>query len=223
MGLLISGRGRLLRAVLLGTTAAAGLWLGGPAAGADATWVGSDDNWNSGINWSTGTTPSGGNVATFDTAPSTSVTIDTPATSIGTMQFSPTADTHLFSINNNFAVTGGGILNGSSNAQVFLIFGALSFTGGTTTGAVELDNFGALSYANASAGSASIFNNSTSTSTPGRARAMQPSSTTAPPPSISTAQARPETPPSPITASPTSISTATAKPARRISTISAAS
>ena len=61
-------------------------------------------------------------------------------------------------VNNAFAVTGGGILNGSANVQVFFINSALNFSGGTITGAVEFYNSGALSFANASAGSANILN-----------------------------------------------------------------
>ncbi len=102
--------------------------------------------------------PSGSDVATFDTAPNTFVPIDAPATLIGTLQFGPTADTFLFDVNTAFAVTGGGILNGSANVQVFFINSALNFSGGTVTGLVELYNSGALSFTNASAGSASIVN-----------------------------------------------------------------
>lgn len=102
--------------------------------------------------------PGGSDVATFSTAPNTFVPIDAPATSIGTIQFGQNADTYFFQVNNTFAVTGGGILNGSSNVQIYSVIGALSFMGGATTGAVELWNSGTLSYTNASAGSANILN-----------------------------------------------------------------
>jgi autotransporter-associated beta strand protein len=156
VGIRTSVRGQILRAILLGTTAAASSCFGKSAIGGDATWIGTTSDWTTGANWSTGAMPSGNEIATFGTAPNTFVAIDAPATSIGTLQFGSTADTYLFDVNTTFAVIGGGILNGSANVQVFFINSALNFTGGTITGAVELYNSGALSFTNASAGSATI-------------------------------------------------------------------
>jgi hypothetical protein len=149
------------RAVLFGTTALVALHLSGPPAdAADATWISTGDVfWNTDANWSSGVTPASPDQATFGAGTLAFVAITAPA-SIGSIMFAPGADSHFFDVTQAFTVTGGGIQNNSANVQTFSVNGgaSLNFTGGTTGGAVEILNFGAVSYANASAGGANISN-----------------------------------------------------------------
>lgn len=182
------GLGSVVRhslATLLATTA-----LGVVAAHAvDGTWTGGSSDWTDPANWSS--SPSVPDVtATFTNTGSTAVDNNNGVVSIGTIQFTNTAQAYTFTIGNPFIVNGTGIINNDTvNTQNFgvtsgnnLVFqnsstasggagavtitndvgGNVNFIQNSTAGAASLVNNSFVTFEDsASAGSAQITNNAT--------------------------------------------------------------
>jgi autotransporter-associated beta strand protein len=142
---------------------AAVLFSSGLARAQDATWNGPSGDWNTGINWSTGSVPTG--TATFTAAPSATVTFFNPI-SIGEIQFKAGAGPVTFNLEfgDFLTITGVGIANNSASAQSFnnSLSGGLVFENSSTAGSVTITNNIAGSTVfenNSTAGNARITNN----------------------------------------------------------------
>jgi outer membrane autotransporter protein len=115
----------------------AGVWFTTIAARAqDATWSSTPatDDWRSGANWVPTSPPTG--TATFDQSTRSSITLGVLGTSIsvGTLQFNAGAPAYTFNVSYNLFLTGGGIVNHSSNSPVFAIGNTIFFQGSSTAG-----------------------------------------------------------------------------------------
>jgi len=100
---------------------------------ADATWTGSSNgNYSTTNNWSPATVPdTSSSTATFSTATRTSITIG--SVQVGTFQFTSTAPAYTFSLGTlDFAASG--IVNDSSNTQIFDVSTKLEFDNSSTSG-----------------------------------------------------------------------------------------
>src|ERR1700744_3268453 len=141
----LSRKAGTLLGTLLATTA-----LGVTAARAqNATWQSTSGDWNDPANWSPNSVPTG--TATFSSLGTTAVNNASGNVTVGGITFTdvPNAQAYTITIDNNFILNGAGILNNSTSTQTFLINSghALQFDGGTAsggtgTGAVDLNNLG---------------------------------------------------------------------------------
>jgi autotransporter-associated beta strand protein len=156
-------------AVLLATTALGVV----SARAADATWVGGNagdtSEWVENNNWTPAAVPNG--TATFTNTGVTTVANDNGIVFIGTLLFTgtPNAQGYTFNIDNPFIVNGSGILNNSTNNQIFnvtsgssLVFqNGSSASGGTGPVTINNQNGGFFILENSStAGNATIVNTS---------------------------------------------------------------
>ncbi len=126
-----------------------------PAPGQDATWLatpGSGD-FNTGSNWSGGTTPTG--TATYGTSNTTSLTFSAPSTTVGILSFANTAPTYSFSLNNQSLT-----LNGATAPIVTNTVNVPSFSLSNTS---SLNIVGGSQGNTSTLGSASITTDATST------------------------------------------------------------
>lgn len=151
-------------ATLLATTA-----LGVVAAHAvDATWIGTTNEWTDAPNWSSNPSVPDG-TATFTNTGANAITNFGGIVTIGTLQFTNTAQAYSFTLSNPFIVSAAGIINNSGNTQSFevisgnnLVFQHSSTASGGT-GAVTITNDagGTVNFVqNSTAGSVSLINNS---------------------------------------------------------------
>lgn len=151
-------------ATLLATTA-----LGVVAAHAvDATWIGTTNEWTDAPNWSSNPSVPDG-TATFTNTGANAITNFGGIVTIGTLQFTNTAQAYSFTLSNPFIVSAAGISNNSGNTQSFevtsgnnLVFQHSSTASGST-GAVTITNDagGTVNFVqNSTAGSVSLINNS---------------------------------------------------------------
>lgn len=151
-------------ATLLATTA-----LGVVAAHAvDGTWTGGSSDWTDPANWSSDPSVPDG-TATFTNTGSVPVDNLNGVVSIGTIQFTSTAQAYSVTIYNPFIVNGTGIINNSGNTQTFevtsgnnLVFqNSSTASGGTGAVTITNDAGGAVNFLqNSTAGTASLVNNS---------------------------------------------------------------
>jgi autotransporter-associated beta strand protein/T5SS/PEP-CTERM-associated repeat protein len=151
---------RARRALFAGTALAGALAVVAPnvSRAQNATWTGATGDWNTNGNWSPASLPTG--TATFDTAPTNSLTFSAGAT-IGTMQFSAGAPAYSFDLSGrSLVIDGSGIVNSSSNAPLFNAFGLLEFDNSATAGNATINNTpGATTFTGTStAGTATITN-----------------------------------------------------------------
>ncbi|HEX8164976.1 MAG TPA: autotransporter domain-containing protein [Beijerinckiaceae bacterium] len=161
-----------LRAWLRSSTLLAGgaLAFAGSAQAQDATWLPNppSGNWNSAVNWSPATVPTG--TATFATSSRTDIGFSDLVTSVGTIRFNPGASAYTFTIGPTFRqlnVTGTGIVNNSGATQSFNILnGFLSFSNAATAGSnVRITATDAsISFANTSNAGSAVINANGSTS-----------------------------------------------------------
>ncbi|GLR85446.1 autotransporter domain-containing protein [Bradyrhizobium iriomotense] len=151
-------------ATLLTTTA-----LGVVAAHAvDGSWTGGTGEWTDATNWSSNPDVPDG-TATFANTGATNVVNDNGVVTIGTIQFTNTAQAYSVTINNPFIVNGTGIINSSANTQNFEVTSGNSLvfqnnstaSGGSGAVVITNDTGGNVFFIqNSTAGTASIVNNS---------------------------------------------------------------
>lgn len=149
-------------ASLLATTA-----LGVVAAHAvDATWNGVSSDWADPANWNTGV-PDG--TATFANTGATSIDNFNGIVTIGTLQFTNTAQAYSVTLFNPFIINAAGIINNSGNTQTFevtsgnnLVFqNSSTASGGAGPVAITNDAGGTVNFLqNSTAGTVTLTNNS---------------------------------------------------------------
>lgn len=150
-------------ATLLATTA-----LGVVAAHAvDATWIGTTNEWTDAPNWSSNPSVPDG-TATFTNTGANAITNFGGIVTIGTLQFTNTAQAYSFTLNNPFIINAAGIINNSGNTQSFevtsgnnLVFqNSSTASGGTGAVTITNDAGGTVNFIqNSTAGTASLINN----------------------------------------------------------------
>jgi hypothetical protein len=128
-----------------------------PVHALDGTWTGPGTSWNVGTNWSSSpSTPD--NIATF-TNNGAPTSLSVGFGTINTIQFAAGAPAYSFTFDQNFGIGAGGIVNNSSFAPTFTIYGNFQFSGASTAGNAAIINSNMLFFANTStAGNASINN-----------------------------------------------------------------
>ena len=146
--------------ILLGTVAAHAqdaAWLPAPLTG----------DWNTGTNWTPNIVPTG--TATFDVSNKTTVTFSSPNTSVSTLLFNTAAPAYTFNLSGSsrFNITAGGIVNNSSNGQIFTVssvalpLAVLSINGIAGNATIINNNLGETDFVGlGSAGTANITTNS---------------------------------------------------------------
>ncbi|MET4259633.1 autotransporter-associated beta strand protein [Bradyrhizobium sp. S3.12.5] len=151
-------------ATLLATTA-----LGIVAAHAvDATWSGVSSDWTDPANWSF--PPSVPDVtATFTSTGATSIDNFNGIVTVGTLQFTNTAQAYAFTLFNPFIINAAGVINNSGNTQTFevtsgnnLVFqNSSTASGGTGAVTITNDAGGTVNFIqNSTAGNVTVTNNS---------------------------------------------------------------
>jgi uncharacterized protein with beta-barrel porin domain len=163
-----------MRRSVLGVLLAAGFAAIASGSAMAQTWNGASTAWGDPNNWTPTTVPSSTGTGTFTNTGSAAVNDSLGAFSVGTISFSSNAQAYTFDIENGLIVNGpgigSGIINNSTNTQVFnigIIFGNLPpvvFNGSSSasggTGAVTINNSGFITFQNTStAGNATIVNN----------------------------------------------------------------
>jgi fibronectin-binding autotransporter adhesin len=123
----------------------------------DGTWTGPGTSWDTGTNWSSSPNPPN-NIATF-TNNGAPTSLSVGFGTINTIQFTAGAPAYSFTFDQNFGIGAGGIVNNSSFAPTFTIYGNFQFSGASTAGNAAIVNNNMLFFANTStAGNASINN-----------------------------------------------------------------
>lgn len=98
-------------------------------------------DWNTGSNWVTGTVPTATDTAAFDATTKSSIDIQQANTKVGEMLFNAGAPTYTFNVTgttggaSSLTIGGAGVIDQSSNAPSFAIWGVAG-----DTGTLEFDN-----------------------------------------------------------------------------------
>ncbi|KRE08000.1 hypothetical protein ASE63_21960 [Bosea sp. Root381] len=130
-----------------------------PARAQDATWLASptDNNYDNGVNWSSGTAPSGS--ASFGVSNVTSLSISSINTTVGGWIFGAGASNYSFSTAGILSFNGAGIIINGGSATI-TNYGALTFGAASTAGSATITNNAGLYFRhNSTAGSSAITNN----------------------------------------------------------------